>query len=60
MASADKRGQEKPPLRPAAHLASLQASIRRGLADAAGRTRPAAEVFERLERKYLGMAGPEK
>ena len=41
-----------------AHLAALDASIARGLADAdAGRTRPAEEVFDRLAAKYRGMAG---
>ena len=40
-----------------ARLAALDASIRRGLADAeAGRTRPADEVFDRLETKYGVMA----
>lgn len=39
-----------------ARLAALDASIARGLADAdAGRTRPAAEVFDRLEAKYRAM-----
>lgn len=39
-----------------ARLAALDASIARGLADAeAGRTRPADEVFDRLERKYRAM-----
>ena len=38
-------------------LAALDASIARGLADAdAGRTKPAEEVFDRLERKYRAMA----
>ncbi len=38
--------------------AALDASIARGLADAdAGRTKPAAEVFDRLEAKYAAMAG---
>lgn len=38
-------------------FAALDASIARGLADAdAGRTKPAAEVFDRLERKYQAMA----
>jgi antitoxin ParD1/3/4 len=41
-----------------AHLAALDASIARGLADAdAGRTRPAEEVFDRLAAKYRCMAG---
>ena len=36
-----------------ARLAALDASIARGLADAdAGRTKPADEVFDRLEAKY--------
>ena len=40
-----------------AHLADLDASIARGLADAeAGRGKPAAEVFDRLEAKYRAMA----
>lgn len=40
-----------------AKLAALDASIARGLADAeAGRTKPAEEVFARLERKYRAMA----
>ncbi|WP_368518029.1 type II toxin-antitoxin system ParD family antitoxin [Rhizobium sp.] len=38
-------------------LAALDASIMRGIADAdAGRTRPANNVFERLEAKYRAMA----
>jgi antitoxin ParD1/3/4 len=38
-----------------ARLAALDASIARGLADAdSGRTRPAEEVFDRLEAKYRG------
>lgn len=37
-------------------LAALDASIMRGLADAdAGRTKPAGEVFDRLEAKYRAM-----
>jgi antitoxin ParD1/3/4 len=41
-----------------ARLAALDASIARGLADAeAGRTKPAEEVFDRLEAKYRAMAG---
>lgn len=41
-----------------ARLAALDASIARGLADVeAGRTKPAEEVFARLEAKYLAMAG---
>ncbi len=40
-----------------ARLAALDASIGRGLADAeAGRVKPAAEVFDRLEAKYRTMA----
>lgn len=40
-----------------ARLAALDASIARGLADAeAGRTKPAAEVFDRLEAKYEATA----
>ena len=40
-----------------AKLAALDASIARGLADAeAGRTKPAEEVFARLERKYRAIA----
>lgn len=40
-----------------ARLAALDASIMRGLADAdAGRTKPAEEVFDRLERKYRAIA----
>jgi len=39
-------------------LAALDASIMRGIADAdAGRTKPASDVFERLEAKYSAMAG---
>ena len=39
-----------------ARLAALDASIGRGLADAeAGRTKPADEVFDRLESKYRAM-----
>ena len=38
-------------------LVALDASIARGLADAdAGRTRPAEQVFQRLEEKYRAMA----
>ncbi|MDP3294033.1 MAG: type II toxin-antitoxin system ParD family antitoxin [Nevskia sp.] len=41
-----------------ARLAALDASIARGLADAeAGQTKPAAKVFDRLEAKYVAMAG---
>lgn len=40
-----------------ARLAALDASIARGIADAdAGRTKPADEVFARLEDKYRAMA----
>lgn len=43
-----------------ARLAALDASIARGLADAdAGRTKPAAGVFDRLEAKYRAMANDE-
>lgn len=39
-----------------ARLAALDAAVARGLADvAAGRTKPAEEVFDRLERKYQAM-----
>ena len=39
-----------------AKLAALDASIARGLADAdAGRTKPAEEVFNRLEGKYRAI-----
>jgi antitoxin ParD1/3/4 len=39
-----------------ARLAALNASIERGIADAdAGRVKPAAQVFERLEAKYQAM-----
>lgn len=42
-------------------LAALDASIGRGLADArAGRTKPAGEVFDRLERTYRDLAGHQK
>jgi antitoxin ParD1/3/4 len=38
-------------------LAALHAGIARGLADsAAGRVKPASEVFDRLEAKYKAMA----
>jgi len=40
-----------------ARLAVLDASIARGIADAdAGRVKPAAQVFDRLEAKYRAMA----
>jgi antitoxin ParD1/3/4 len=39
-----------------ARLKAFDAAIERGLADAdAGRTTPAADVFDRLERKYHDM-----
>ncbi len=39
-----------------ARLAAFDAAIQRGLDDVdAGRTKPAAEVLERLERKYRAM-----
>ena len=38
-------------------LAALDAAIARGMVDAdAGRVKPAAEVFDRLEAKYSAMA----
>ena len=38
-------------------LAAPDASIMRGIADAdAGRTKPASDVFDRLEAKYRAMA----
>jgi antitoxin ParD1/3/4 len=38
-------------------LAALDASVMRGIADAdAGRTKPASNVFDRLETKYSGIA----
>lgn len=41
-----------------AQLAALDASVARGLADAdAGRTKPATDVFDRLEAKYRALAG---
>jgi antitoxin ParD1/3/4 len=44
-----------------ARLAALDAAIARGTADAdAGRVKPAAEVFERLEAKYAAMASRAK
>ncbi|WP_295525730.1 type II toxin-antitoxin system ParD family antitoxin [Novosphingobium sp. Chol11] len=40
-----------------ARLAAFNAAIARGLADVdAGRTKPAEEVFDRLEQKYRAMA----
>ncbi|MBW4089553.1 MAG: type II toxin-antitoxin system ParD family antitoxin [Proteobacteria bacterium] len=40
-----------------ARLAALDATIARGIADAdVGRTKPADEVFDRLEGKYRAMA----
>ena len=42
-------------------LAALDASIRRGLADAAGgQVKPADEVFDRLEAKYRAMAAAKR
>jgi antitoxin ParD1/3/4 len=42
-----------------ARLKALDASLARGLADAAaGRTRPAGDVFDRLEAKYRHMDSP--
>ncbi|MGV1988765.1 type II toxin-antitoxin system ParD family antitoxin [Agrobacterium sp. 22-221-1] len=42
-------------------LAALDASIMRGLADAdAGRTKPASDVFDRLEAKYRAMAAKDE
>lgn len=39
-----------------ARLAALDASILRGIAEAnAGRTKPASDVFDRLEAKYRAM-----
>jgi len=41
-----------------ARLAALDAAIARGLADVeAGRTKPAEEVFDRIEAKYRAMSG---
>ena len=46
---------------PTEALAALDASIRRGLADAeAGRTKPAEQVFDRLEEKYRDLADHQK
>ncbi|MFE0756883.1 type II toxin-antitoxin system ParD family antitoxin [Inquilinus sp. NPDC058860] len=40
-----------------ARLSALDASLARGLADAeAGRVKPAADVFDRLEAKYRELA----
>jgi len=40
-----------------ARLSALDASLARGLADAdAGRIKPAADVFDRLEKKYRRLA----
>ncbi|GAA5629345.1 hypothetical protein Brsp05_04646 [Brucella sp. NBRC 12953] len=40
-----------------AKLAALDAALTHGMADIeAGRTKPASEVFDRLEAKYLAMA----
>ena len=53
--------KEAEPSIPIEQLAALDTSIRRGLADAeAGRTKPAEEVFDRLERKYRDLDGPEE
>jgi len=42
-----------------ARLALLDQALARGMADAeAGRTKPADEVFARLEAKYLAMGRP--
>ncbi|MDH0369649.1 type II toxin-antitoxin system ParD family antitoxin [Brucella anthropi] len=42
-------------------LAALDASITRGLADAdAGRTKPAGDVFDRLEAKYRAMTAKDE
>lgn len=44
-----------------ARLVALDTSIARGLADAdGGRTKPAEDVFDRLENKYRAMARPEE
>jgi antitoxin ParD1/3/4 len=41
-----------------ARLAALEAALARGLADAeTGRTRPAADVFDRLEARHRAAAG---
>jgi antitoxin ParD1/3/4 len=40
--------------RRAATLEALRAEVRKGLTS--GRGRPAADVFDRLERKYAGLA----
>jgi antitoxin ParD1/3/4 len=41
-----------------AHLNALDAAIARGIADAdAGRVKPIAAVFDRLEAKYAALAG---
>jgi antitoxin ParD1/3/4 len=42
-----------------AKLVALDIAIARGTADAdAGRTRPAEEIFDRLDRKYAAMIRP--
>lgn len=42
-----------------ARLAALDASIARGLSDAdAAQTKPADDVFDRLDQKYRAMARP--
>ena len=44
-----------------ARFAALDESLARGLADAdAGRTRPAEDVFDRLEAKYLAQSQSEE
>jgi antitoxin ParD1/3/4 len=44
-----------------ARLAALDAVIARGLSDAdEGRTKPAGDVFDRLESKYRAMAQPKE
>jgi antitoxin ParD1/3/4 len=48
------RPLEEEEQRRAATLEALRAEVRKGLAS--GRGRPAAEVFDRLERKYAGLA----
>ncbi|MGB3897797.1 MAG: type II toxin-antitoxin system ParD family antitoxin [Mesorhizobium sp.] len=42
-------------------LAALDAALAKGIADAdAGRVKPAEEVFDRLEAKYLAKTGMKK
>ncbi|CAM5449471.1 hypothetical protein ATER59S_02820 [Aquamicrobium terrae] len=44
-----------------ARLAALDAALAKGIADAdAGRVKPADEVFDRLEAKYLNLAQAKK